>query len=469
MLAGWGLTPSSAAAEVCSPDSPVGLAASLADPPARGVVARGLGRSYGDAALNAGGRVVDTTGVTGAVVYPPDPQAPGALAVVRAAAGTSLDALMRYLVPRGLFVPVTPGTRFVTVGGAVAADVHGKNHHRVGSWCSSVRSMRLALPSGEVVEVSPSRDPELFWATAGGMGLTGVVVDATFTCPPIESSRLVVDTLRAPDVDAAMAAMVADDDRYDFSVAWIDLLAGGGRAGGRRLGRSVLTRGRFARAAELAGAAASAPLAFDPRVRLAAPPWVPSWVLSRASVRAFNEAWFRRAPRRRVGELQTIGQFFHPLDGVAGWNRLYGRRGFVQWQVVVPDGAEAVLRGLVGALAAAGCGSFLAVLKRFGPGNAGPLSFPMAGWTLAVDIPASRREVGALLDGLDRRVVDAGGRVYLAKDALVDPGLVAAMYPRLDEWRAVRRRVDPSGVLASDLGRRLGLCGPPGRAGWRGG
>jgi decaprenylphospho-beta-D-ribofuranose 2-oxidase len=390
--------------------------------------------------------VVDVTGVAGLEV---DSES----GLVTAAAGVSVDALLRVLVPRGRFVPVTPGTRHVTVGGAIAADIHGKNHHRVGSWCDAVVSLRLLLPSGDVVEVSRDADPELFWATAGGMGLTGVIVDATFACPAIESSQVLVETRRFGDLDGVMAAMVAGDASHDFSVAWIDLVAGG-----RQLGRSVLTRGRFARVGELPVAAQADPLAYDPKVRVVAPPWVPGGLLNRWTVRAFNEVWFRKAPRLHVG-LESIPQFFHPLDFVDGWNRIYGGRGFLQWQVVVPDGSvgEAALRRVVERLSGSGCGSFLAVLKRFGPGNDGMLSFPMAGWTLALDIPAGVAGLGGLLDELDRLVVDSGGRVYLAKDSRMDPGLVAAMYPRLEEWRVVRDRVDPHRVLQSDLSRRLGL------------
>ena len=444
LLAGWGRTPRTAAT-IVHPATPSELAGALADPPARGVAVRGLGRCYGDAAQNAGGRVVDTTGVSRVELDP-------TTGLVTASGGTSLDELMRILVPRGFFVPVTPGTRYVTVGGAIAADIHGKNHHRVGSWCQAVRSMRLLLPSGDVVDVTPEGQPDLFWATAGGMGLTGLVVDATFACPRITTSRLRVDTLRTPDLDGVMAAMVADDDRYDYSVAWIDLMASG-----PAMGRSVLTRGWFATPDELDPADQDRPLAFDPRVRLAAPPWAPPGLLNKLSVRAFNELWFRRAPEHRTDEIQSIAAFFHPLDLVAGWNRIYGSRGFLQWQFVVPEAATETLRRIVGALSAAGCTSFLAVLKRFGPASPGHLSFPAPGWTLALDIPAGLAGLGPLLDDLDREVAAVGGRVYLAKDSRLDPRLVPTMYPRLDEWRAVRASVDPRGVLTSDLARRLDL------------
>src|SRR4051794_39009934 len=359
LLSGWGRTAPSGAA-VSRPSSAGDLADALASIPDRGILGRGLGRSYGDSAQNARGLVVDTTGVL-------DFHLDAATGVVRASAGASLDDLMREIVPRGWFVPVTPGTRYVTVGGAVAADIHGKNHHRVGSWGDHVLSMRLALADGSIVEVSPSERADLFWATLGGMGLTGLILDVTFQCPAVESSRLLVDTDRAPDLDAVMALMESGDDDYDYSVAWIDL-----STTGRQLGRSVLTRGRFAHGDEVG--ADPDPLAYDAGILVSAPPLVPSGLVNRLTVRAFCEAWYRKAPARRRDELQSIPTFFHPLDMVGHWNRAYGPRGFLQWQCAVPFGAEDVLRTAVRELSDLGCTSVVNVLKRFGPGNQAPLS-----------------------------------------------------------------------------------------------
>jgi decaprenylphospho-beta-D-ribofuranose 2-oxidase len=439
-LAGWGRNPTSAA-DVARPVSFDEVRSLIAQAGPRGFIARGLGRGYGDGAQNAGGSVADTEFLTS---FELDAEA----GLVTAAGGTSLDTLMRALVPRGFFVPVTPGTRQVSVGGAIAADIHGKNHHKRGSWCSHVTSMRLATPQG-VFDVTPDDDTELFWATAGGMGLTGAVLEATFRCPPIETSRLLVDTRRASDLDDVMAIMDETDADYDYTVAWIDLVAGG-----RSLGRSVLDSGRFARRDELDPHERD-PLAFEPNLFLPTPPWAPSGLLNRLSIRAFNELWFRKAPRQRLGQLWTISQFFHPLDMFGDrWNRMYGRRGFFQWQFVVPFGAEATLRHVVETLSSTGCASFLAVLKRMGPSDPGPLSFPLEGWTLALDIPVSAG-IGDTLDRLDEQVAEVGGRVYLAKDSRLRPELLPRMYPRLDEFRAVKARVDPQGVLQSDLARRL--------------
>lgn len=447
-LSGWGNT-APTRATVLHPHDADQLAAVLAERPDRGIIARGLGRSYGDCAQNAGGEVADTLGVSGLVDLDLE------RGIVTAHAGTSLDALMRWLVPLGWFVPVTPGTRQVTVGGAIAADIHGKNHHRVGSWCNAVHALTLLTPADGIRRTTPDDDPALFWATAGGMGLTGIILDATFRLHRIETSLLSVDTDRTPDLDTTLDLMATGDHRYDYSVAWIDLMAKGAA-----LGRSILTRGHFATLDQLDAKARRDPLAFRSGTIATAPPVFPSGLLNGLTVKVFNEAWYRKAPKQARAHLETITGFFHPLDLVGDWNRIYGPRGFVQWQCVVPLAAVDDLRWMVKELSSSGRSSFLAVLKRCGPGNDGPLSFPMEGWTLALDIPVEAPpDLGRLLDRLDDRVVEAGGRIYLAKDSRLRPELLGAMYPRLDEWRAVRAAVDPERRLASDIARRLDLLG----------
>ncbi|MGN0063169.1 MAG: FAD-binding protein [Nocardioides sp.] len=448
LLTGWGAT-AATSAEVVSAPSPAPLepasaplARLLAGVGERGIIARGLGRSYGDPAQNAGGLVVGD--LSGRIALDPD------AGTVDVGAGVSLHDLIRTVLPHGFYVPVTPGTRMVSVGGAVASDVHGKNHHRSGSFGDHVEHVVLMTADGQVRTVSPSLDAPLFWATVGGMGLTGLILEVRLRLLPVETGHMVVRTERLGDLDAVMTRMKELDPHVTYSVAWLDTLARG-----RNMGRSVLTTGEHARLEDLPRGHRDRWAL--PRPAVLAAPRVPGpGLVSRPAIHAFNELWFRKAPRLREGEVQSASAFFHPLDAVAGWNRLYGRHGFVQYQFVLPDASEHLVAPLLERVAAAGHPSFLSVIKRFGPANAGMLSFPTSGWTVALDVPA-RPQLVALFATLDRMVLEGGGRLYLAKDARMTPGALASGYPRLDEFRAVRDRVDPERVFQSDLSRRLAL------------
>lgn len=444
-VTGWGRT-APTTARLIRPRTYEEAALAVRECGARGGIARGLGRAYGDAAQNAGGAVLDMTGLDRVHAIDADG------GTVLCDAGVSLHRLMEVLLPLGWFVPVTPGTRYVTVGGAIGADIHGKNHHVSGSFSRHVLSLELLTADGQVRTVVPGTP--LFEATAGGMGLTGVILTATVRLLPVETSLMSVDTERAGDLDDLMARLADTDHRYRYSVAWIDLLARG-----RATGRAVLTRGDHAPLDALPRRTRTRgePLSFRTSRLPAAPSFVPEGLLSRTTVGLFNELWYRKAPRARTGQLQRIPAFFHPLDGVPHWNRVYGRGGFVQYQFVVGHGREDALRRIVRRISERRCPSFLAVLKRFGEADPGWLSFPVPGWTLALDIPASLPGLAGFLDELDEEVAGAGGRVYLAKDSRLRPELLTAMYPRLDDFRALRARIDPRGVFVSDLARRLHL------------
>jgi FAD/FMN-containing dehydrogenase len=401
------------------------------------LIARGNGRAYGDPALNPAATlsmlrhrgVLEFDRVAGRI---------------SCEAGLLLADLLDIVIPAGWFVPVTPGTKFVSVGGMVAADVHGKNHHRAGCFGDHVDSIALALADGSVVQCSPGENAELWAATRGGMGLTGVILSVTFRLIPIETSFIRQQTLRAPNLAEAMALFEASA-AATYSVAWIDCLARGAA-----LGRSLVYLGEHARAEDVPG---TTPAAIRGRARRV-PFDLPGFVLNRWSVRAFNAVYFRRG--RPGHAIVDYDSYFYPLDALLDWNRIYGRAGFVQFQCVLPKAASARgLTALLGRIAGAGAGSFLAVLKLFGA-QEGLLSFPIEGFTLALDFAATPANF-ALLATLDDIVADHGGRIYLAKDARTTAALLRRFYPRLPEFETIRARYDPTGKFASLQSRRLDL------------
>jgi decaprenylphospho-beta-D-ribofuranose 2-oxidase len=421
--------------------------AAARDPSRRGLLARGLGGTYGDGAQNAGGTVLDLSALDGI-------ELDAATGTVTAGAGTSLDRLIRTVLPRGWFAPVTPGTRHVTIGGVVAADIHGKNHHVDGAFAAHVRDLQLVTSDAQMRCVGPGSaaadDRQTFWATVGGMGLTGVITRATIGLLPVTSAWMRVETERARDLDDLMTRMHDRDTDHRYVVAWVDSLAGGAA-----FGRGVISRAQHAEPGELPAAERARPLRMPPAHPLPVPPVVPARLLTRALVHAYNEARFRAAPARRASRLQTLTSFFYPLDAVRGWNRLYGPVGFLQYQFVVPDSAGEVVRVVLERLRGVGAPPFLAVLKRLGPANPAPLSFPRSGWTLAADMPAGVPGLAATLDALDDLVVSSGGRLYLAKDSRMSPSTFARGYPQSARWRGIRDRLDPTGLFVSDLARRL--------------
>ncbi|MGF1454472.1 MAG: FAD-binding protein [Alphaproteobacteria bacterium] len=411
------------------------------------VIARGAGRAYGDSALGTG-LTLSTRYLDRILDFDP---ATGLLAVE---AGAMLGNIVDGFLPEGWLPPVLPGTRHVTVGGMVAADVHGKNHHGQGSFGRHVAWLDLLEADGTITRCSPTDHGALFHATVGGMGLTGIVLRVAFRMIPVRTAWMQEERVLAADLDATMASFEASDN-WAYSVAWIDCVSSG-----RHLGRSVLYRANHAQPDALTGAPAIDPLALPGRRSLRVPMDGPSWMLQGLTMRAFNAAYYRMAARSPRERLVDCARFFHPLDGVIGWNRLYGPRGFVQFQCVLPTGtATSGLRRILETTARAGQGSFLAVLKRFGAfASAGTgLSFTAPGYTLCLDFPATPERL-SLLEGLDRIVLDHGGRFYLAKDARMDRGTFhAAERDRLPAFQRFRRETGASERFQSHQSARLGL------------
>ncbi|MFF9069042.1 FAD-dependent oxidoreductase [Streptomyces sp. NPDC014891] len=443
-ITGWGRT-APTLARVRRPRGRTDVVEAVRAAGGRGAIARGLGRAHGDAAQNAGGTVLDMTGLDRILAV----DTAAGLAVCEA--GVSLHRLTEALLPLGRFVPVTPGTRYVTVGGAIGADVHGTDHPNAGSFGRHVVSLELLTADGGIRTVLPGTP--LFDATTGGMGLTGVILSATLRLPSVETSLMTVDTERTADLDETMDRLSSTDPRHRYAAARIDLLARGAATG-----RAVLVRGDHTPydALPRRHRARRAPLAHRP-VRLPAAPPLPGGLLGRSVTGLLAELAYRRAPRARATALQPLAAFLHPLDGVPHRNRLHGRAGSVPYQFVVPYGQEEALRRVVRRIADRRCPVFGSVLQRFGAAGPGPLSFPLPGWSLALELPTGLPGLGPFLDSLDEEVAGAGGRVYLARDSRVRPEALTAMYPRLGEFRALRAALDPGSTLTSDLSRRLDL------------
>jgi decaprenylphospho-beta-D-ribofuranose 2-oxidase len=450
-LSGWGRVAPSRSTVIAVRGSDE-VAAVLAAPPPGGVIARGAGRSYGDAAQNAGGTVLDLTGLDRILDIDTD------ALLVRVQPGVTYGQLLPELAARGLMFAVVPGTRYVTIGGAIASDIHGKSHHADGTIARQVASLRICTPAGGCREITPQSEPELFAATLGGMGLLGVVVEATLRVQRLPSPWWSVDNDRTDSLEHTIAVM-AEDESHRYSVTWLDLLARG-----RAVGRGVVMASNDWGPVPEGSAPdsdrrrpAAEPAALPPP-RLLAPPGFPGFVLSPPFVSAFNALrWHTSKPRERRVPMPLATHYFQ-LDLVREWNRLYGSHGFVQYQFAVPPDRQVAVVRAVEKLQARRIPTYLAVLKRLGAPSDGPLSFPIEGWTLALDIPAAAPGLRPTLDELDEMVATHGGRVYLTKDVRLRRELLATMYPALDRFRAQRELADPDGVLRSDLGARLGLC-----------
>lgn len=443
-LSGWGRYPR-ARARVVRPE----LVSQIALPERNGesaVIARGLGRSYGDAALPADdGLVLLTERLNRYLSF--DERA----GVLRAEAGTTLAEVLETFVPRGWFPSVVPGTKFVSLGGCVAADVHGKNHQHAGSFGAHTTALDMKLADGSRVRCSPDDNAELFRSTVGGMGLTGFITDVSFRLVPVETAYMLVRHQPSRDLEESLGLLEERGPGDEYTVSWLDCTADGSR-----LGRGVLMRGNHARLNEIKNNVS--PLRLVARRRFPVPFDLPAWALNNFTARAFNRAYFRRQASKTAHFITDIESFFFPLDALGNWNRAYGRRGFVQYQCVLPSAeSREGLRLMLEALGASRLPCFLAVLKRLGAEGPGLLSFPMEGYTLSLDFPFRGRALFDLLRKFDEIVLERGGRVYLAKDSCLDAATFRAMYTRYPEWLRIKERLDPGARFRSGLSERLGI------------
>lgn len=429
ILHSWGLYP-----HISATRTPVAELINLHSQLTSPCIARGLGRSYGDSALAS--KVIDTTG------YHLFEQFDADTGMLTCQAGVSLADILRYFVPKGWFLSVTPGTQYVTLGGAIASDVHGKNHHGVGCFSQHIEWLELLLASGETLICSPQAHQELFLATCGGMGLTGIILRACIRLLPIQSSLIEQTTYKAHNLDHALQ-LFEQHQQARYSVAWIDCLASG-----PSLGRSLLMIGDHARTGELTAGKPA---------RFSVPVFAPNFLLNRFSIQAFNQLYYHRVRQAVSQQCIHYQSFFYPLDGLGHWNRLYGRSGFTQYQFVVPKhtGLEGI-RTMLTRISASKKGSFLAVLKTFGPANANYLSFPMEGYTLALDFKL-QPDLFKHLHAWDALLQELGGRVYLTKDVHLTEQNFKASYPMWSQFAEVRARYGAEGVFQSLQSQRLGL------------
>lgn len=430
---GWGRYPVMDA-EIRSPATRTAAAALLASWQERQLIPRGMGRSYGDSALAES--IVSTAHLNLLLDFDANN------GTVRCSAGVTVAELLDIFLPRGWFLPVTPGTKFVSIGGAIASDVHGKNHHADGCFSEFVDNFDMLLASGDIVNCSRERHADLFHATCGGMGLTGIILEATLKLKQVRSAFIEQTTFKARDLEDAFS-LFETHRGATYSVAWIDCLARG-----KQMGRSLVMLGEHA---------GEGGLGTQPKRPMTVPFDMPAPLLNRFSIGAFNALYYGRVLASRSARRMHYEPYFYPLDGILHWNRLYGKRGFVQYQFVLPkESGMAGMHAVLNAISASGRGSFLAVLKAFGRENANLLSFPIEGYTLALDF---KLEDGlfSLLDELDAMVLDHGGRIYLAKDARMNMQTFKRSYSRWEAFQSIRAQYGALGKFTSRQSQRIGL------------
>lgn len=440
-LSGWGNYPVS----VCYVTRPERIGE--LGPAKKTTIARGLGRTYGDASINASSDVILMERLNRFVSFEPD------TGLLTAEAGVTVGEILSLFIPKGWMMPVVPGTKQATLGGCVAVDVHGRNHFTQGSFGSIVRELVIVLADGSSRRTSPIKDPELFWATVGGLGLTGIITEVTIQMKPIQTAYLLVRHRSASHIEEVLEKVYQESERGRYCSAWIDCFSSKGL-----MGKGVVMSASFADVEDLPKVLRR-PLSAEGRLKFQVPFSIPTKLLSPFAVKTFNSVYYWLQSAKTTPFIVDYDRYFFPSDAIGSWNRLYGREGFIHYEFVLPSkcAQEATLMLLQEFVKNRHC-PFYATLSRFGPQGDGLLSFPTEGYSLSLDMPMTT-DLLSFLDNLDEMVLRLEGRVCLATDARMKSTLFQAMYPRYSQWRHVKSAVDPQGCFSSSLSRRLGLGG----------
>ncbi len=445
-ISGWGRN-NSVDVEIISPKNIEDIENIVKESKPKSIIARGEGRSYGDAAQVKEGKIIKLNNFK--KIFPNYERNE-----ITAQAGATFEEILEIIIPKGFFLPVTPGTKKITLGGAIAADVHGKNHHQDGSFGNYVKRINLINGFGNKVTLIPNQENNLeineqFWATVGGMGLTGIILDATFSIIPIETSYIKEETLRYKNIEDLMNHMLKIDNLYKYSVAWIDSM--------HNDFRGILTYGNHVKANEIKKLAITKKLTFNPKSLINIPDLIPINLMNKIGIKIFNEIWFRKTPRIKSFKIVSIDNFFYPLDKIDNWNNIYGKNGFIQYQIIIPDKHSSMIKKILLRLKQINANSFLPVLKRLGESNKGYLSFPMSGWTISIDLPANNKKVEDLLNDIDIDIAQIGGRIYLAKDSRQSAIIFKKTYKSINFWLKQKQILDPKNIFISDIAIRLKL------------
>jgi FAD/FMN-containing dehydrogenase len=408
------------------------------------LLSRGLGRSYADQATNKDHLVVKMEKMDHFISFDDKK------GILKCEAGVSLDDIIKHLAPRGWFPMVTPGTKYITIGGAIANDVHGKAHHADGSFVNCVHDFTILLANGQIVRASREENADLFWANFGGLGLLGIILTATIRLRRIVTTYFKQKAFPARNLDEMLQAIDESNEEYTYSVAWIDPMAKG-----KALGRGVLTAGNHAVIDDLPESLKSDPLKIGKKPKITVPFYLPGFALNPLTISLLDLVLYWK--QKSAPNISHYESFFYPLDMINEWNRGYGKRGFIQYQFVIPmqDGRKNI-RTLLTEVTKSNCIPFLNVLKKFGKDQGGLLSFPFEGYTFAIDFPITA-QLKPFTQKLDQMVLAMGGRIYLGKDAYLDEATFKAMYPQYKTWLDIKRKYDPGNVFSSDLARRIGL------------